>query len=81
MIHRYNKIKNTSENYLHYHLNVWGETHLFRKDTLNWSKVRVKTFIMLQTMIFQINAVLLNIVFTKESQKLTSQATKCFQHW
>jgi len=36
---------------------------------------------MLQTMIFQINAVLLNIVFTKESQKLTSQATKCFQHW
>jgi len=40
---------------------------LFSKDA-NWSKVTIKTFIMLQKIsICQINAVLLNFLFIKES--------------
>ncbi len=39
--------------------------HLFIKDACNWSKVTVKTFIMLQ-----INAVLLNFLFICESWKI-----------
>ncbi len=35
---------------------------LFREDALNSSKVTLKTFIMLQRFIFQINAVLLKFI-------------------
>ncbi len=46
---------------------------LFSKGARNWSKVTVKTFILLQkkkkTFLFQINAVLLNFLFIKESWK------------
>ncbi len=37
---------------------------LFREDALNSSKVTLKTFIMLQRFIFQINAVLLKFIKT-----------------
>jgi len=40
---------------------------LFSKDAFNRSKITVKTFMMLQKMIFQINPVLLNFLFIKES--------------
>ncbi len=43
---------------------------VFCKDALNWSKVTVKTFIMLQKFLFQINAVLLNFLFIKVSWKI-----------
>ncbi len=38
---------------------------LFREDALNSSKVTLKTFIMLQRFIFQINAVLLKFIKKK----------------
>jgi len=54
--------------YLHYSL--WSVRFilknlklLFTKDAFNCSKVTVKTFIMLQKIVFQINAVLLNFFF------------------
>jgi len=40
---------------------------LFIMDALNGSKVTVKTFIMLEKIIFQINVVVLNFLFIKES--------------
>ncbi len=48
----------------------WYSPRLFVKlHTLpfNWSKVTVKTFITFQNIIFQVNAVLLKILFIKES--------------
>ena len=51
---------------------------LFSKNALNWSKVTVKTFIMLQKIIFQINAVLLNFLFIKESWKKKNIVHKYF---
>jgi len=40
--------------------------YIFNNDALNQSKVTVKTF-MLQNIIFQINADLLNFLFIRES--------------
>ncbi len=50
---------------------------LFIKNALNWSKV---TFIMLQKILFKINAVLLNFLFIKESWKIKciTVSTKTF---
>jgi len=49
---------------------------LFIKDELNWSKVTVKTFIMLEKDLFWINAVLWTFYSSKNFWK-----KKCFQHW
>ncbi len=43
---------------------------LFISDAFNWSKVMVKRFIMLQVILFQIGAVVLNFLFIKESWKI-----------
>ncbi len=40
---------------------------LFGNDAFNWSKVTAKTFIMVQKILFQINADLLSFLFIKES--------------
>ncbi len=49
----------------------WNKlTLLFSRDALDWSKMTVKTFIMLQKIISQINAALLNFLFICESWKI-----------
>ncbi len=45
---------------------VWGGGGGIEMNALNWSKVMIKAFIMLQKILFQINAVLLNFLFIKE---------------
>ncbi len=44
--------------------NLW--TAALSKDAFNLTKVAVKIFIMFQTILFQINAVLFNFLFIKE---------------
>ncbi len=50
--------------------NIKNKILLFSKNALNWSIVAVKTFIMLQKILFQINSVLLNFLFTARSWKI-----------
>ncbi len=45
---------------------------IFNKDALNWSKVTIKAFVVLQ-FLFEINAVLLNFLFIKEFRKNVAQ--------
>ena len=54
----------------HYNFMKDNPNNTYDKDALNWSKVTVKTFIMLQKILFQINAVLLNFLFIKESWEI-----------
>ncbi len=61
---------------------------LFSKDALNWSKVKIKTFRMLQKsyvcmlhFIFQINAVLLNVLFICESWKIKLITVSTTKYW
>jgi len=50
----------------HIWLNLFfKEILLLKKIVLNWSKVTVKSFTLLQNILFQINAVLLNVLFIK----------------
>ncbi len=46
---------------------------ILQQGLLNWYKVTEKTCIMLQRFMFQINAVLLNFLFIKETWKNVSQ--------
>jgi len=52
---------------------VWGKKSillLISKGAFKWSEVTVKTFIMLQTILFQINAVLLTLLFISQSWEI-----------
>jgi len=52
-------------------------------DALNWSKVTVKSFILLQNIMFLKKLFFLNLLFTKEKKvsQFPLKQHNCFQLW